>query len=191
DGGNGEDGILGDDGRIFASRNSISYGEPLYGIAAIPANQINLLISESSAKESAVLNVAGDLKYTADLTPDNLDPASVGSSSPHANFRPLYANDIIYGGLGDDSIHGGAGDDAILGGEAPGILAYVTNYDQNGNLAPVNNNTANPLVTEGHSAYRFNPGNPLGFKSTVANPTLTTTDLGKFALYDANDPLRK
>ena len=66
-----------------------------------------------------MINVAGQLKYTADLTPDNLDPASVGSSSPNTNFRPLFANDIIYGGLGNDSIHSGAGDDAILGGEAP------------------------------------------------------------------------
>ena len=129
-GGNGDDGILGDDGRIFLSRNSISFGEPLYGIAAILANEINLLITVSATKDSAVLNVAGQLKYTADLTPDNLDPASVGSSSPNTNFRPLFANDIIYGGLGNDSIHSGAGDDAILGGEAPGISAYVTNYDK-------------------------------------------------------------
>jgi Ca2+-binding RTX toxin-like protein len=190
-GGNGDDGILGDDGRLYLSRNSTSFGEPLYGIAAIPASQINLLISDSSGKESAVLNVAGQLRYTADLTPDNLDPASVGSSSPNTNFRPLYANDVIYGGLGNDSIHGGAGDDAILGGEAPGIAAYITNYAQNGNLVQVNNNTANKFVTESDFAHPFNPGNPLGFKSTVANPTQTSTDLGKFALYDANDPLRK
>ena len=86
DGGNGDDGILGDDGRIYLSRNSTSYGEPLYGIAAIPANQINLLITISSTKDSAVLNVAGELTYTADLTPDNLDPASVGSSFAQHQF---------------------------------------------------------------------------------------------------------
>src|SRR6266498_5212808 len=39
-GGTGDDGILGDDGRIFASRNSTSFGEPLYGIARIQDNQI-------------------------------------------------------------------------------------------------------------------------------------------------------
>jgi hemolysin type calcium-binding protein len=175
------------DGRIFLSRNSISFGEPLYGIAAIAENQINLLISESTGKESAVLNVAGALKYTADLTPDNLDPASVGSSSPNTQFRPLYANDIIYGGLGNDSIHSGAGDDAILGGEAPGIPAYVTNYGQNGNLVQVNNNTPNHFVTESDFAHPFNPGNPLGFKPNV----IKWVDQGKFALYDANDLLRK
>jgi Ca2+-binding RTX toxin-like protein len=193
-GGNGDDGILGDDGRIFASRNSTSFGEPLYGIAKIEDNQINLLIVEKTGKESAVLNVRGQLKYTADLTPDNLDPDSRGSSSPNTNFRPLYANDIIYGGLGNDSIHSGAGDDAILGGEAPGIPAYVTNYDQNGNLVKVNNNS----VTESDFAHPFNPGNPLGFKSTETNPTQLSKDMGKFALYDAtsdphllSDPLRK
>ena len=138
----------------------------------------------------------GQLKYTADLTPDNLDPGPVpvGIPSPNTNFRPLYANDIIYGGLGNDSIHSGAGDDAILGGEAPGIPAYVTNYDQDGNLVQVNNNS----VTESDFAHPFNPGNPLGFKSTVANPTQLSKDMGKFALYDAtsdphllSDPLRK
>ena len=144
-----------------------------------------------------MLNVAGQLKYTADLTPDNLDPGPVpaGSPSPNTQFRPLYANDIIYGGLGNDSIHSGAGDDAILGGEAPGIPAYVTNYDQNGVLVKVNNNS----VTESDFAHPFNPGNPLGFKSTVVGtPTQTSKDLGIFALYDTNggekgksDALRK
>ena len=47
-GGTGDDGVLGDDGRIFASRNSTAFGEPLYGIAAIPAGQINALIENSS-----------------------------------------------------------------------------------------------------------------------------------------------
>ena len=67
------------------------------------------------------------------------------------------------------------------------MLAYVTNYDQDGNLVKVNND----FVTESDFAHPFNPGNPLGFKSTVANPTQTSVDKGKFALYDAADPLRK
>jgi hypothetical protein len=129
------------------------------------------LITISATKDSARLNVAGQLKYTADLTPDNLDPASVGKSSPNTNFRPLFANDIIYGGLGNDSIHSGAGDDAILGGEAPGIAAYVTNYDQAGNLVQVNNNTTNHFVTESDFAHPFNTGNPLGFKVDGGQPT--------------------
>ncbi len=200
-GGTGDDGILGDDGRIFASRNSTSFGEPLYGIARIQDNQITLLITEKTGKESAVINVAGALKYTADLTPDNLDPASV----PDTQFRPFDANDIIYGGVGNDSIHSGAGDDAILGGEAPDIIilggetikikAYVTNYDQiTGDLVPVNNNTDNHSVTESDFAHPFNPGNPLGFKPNV----IKGVDQGIFALYDTNggdkgksDALRK
>src|SRR5262249_552866 len=130
----------------------------------------------------------GQLKYTADLTPDNLDPASVGSSQPNENFRPTNANDMIFGGLGTDSIHGGAGDDAILGSEAEGIASYVTNYDINGNLIAVSNNTANGLITESDFAHPFDPGNPLGFKPNITKGV----DLGKFALYDGNgDPLRK
>jgi hypothetical protein len=53
-------------------------------------------------------------------------------------------------------------------------------------------------VTESDFAHPFNPGNPLGFKSTVTNPTQLSKDMGKFALYDAtsdphlfSDPLRK
>src|SRR5262249_19601574 len=42
DGGTGDDGILGDDGRILVSRNSTVYGEPLYGVAAIPAGKNDL-----------------------------------------------------------------------------------------------------------------------------------------------------
>ena len=48
-GGTGDEAILGDDGRIFASRNSTAFGEPLYGIAAIPAGQINAIIENSTA----------------------------------------------------------------------------------------------------------------------------------------------
>jgi Ca2+-binding RTX toxin-like protein len=42
-GGTGQDGILGDDGRIFTSRNGLA--EPLNGVAAIPASQLNQTIS--------------------------------------------------------------------------------------------------------------------------------------------------
>ena len=108
------------------------------------------------------------LKYTADLTPQNLDPAA----SPNVLFRPLYANDIIYGGWGQDAIHGGAGDDAISGAEAP-ALSYTNNYDQAGakTASAVQSDFAHPL----------NPGNVLGY-----NPTTTL-----FGLYDPNDTLRK
>src|SRR6476619_6424737 len=86
--------------------------------------------------------------------------------------RALNANDIIYGGLGDDALHGGAGEDAISGAEALPV-SYVTNYDQAGTKL------GNPIQSD--YAHPFNPGNVLGY-----NPITT-----KFALYDANDPLRK
>ena len=86
--------------------------------------------------------------------------------------RALYANDIIYGGLGNDALHGGAGEDAISGAEAP-MVSYVTNYTQAG--APIG------VPIRSDYAHPINPGNVLGY-----NPTTT-----KFALYDADDPLRK
>ena len=177
-GGTGDDGILGDDGRIFSSRNSTSFGEPLYGILAISAANINRLDTTNNLIQVAILNVNGLLKYTADLTPDNLDPNHTATPSTLMP-RPTFANDIIYGGLGTDSIHGGAGEDAISGAEAlagtsAATSSYTNNYDQNGNqlnAAPIESDYAHP----------FNPGNPLGY-----NPATT-----KFALYDANDGLRK
>ncbi|MDX6472952.1 MAG: hypothetical protein QOK22_1768, partial [Gaiellaceae bacterium] len=129
-GGTGDDGILGDDGRLYVSRNSASYGEPLYGIAAIAAGDINLAISTPGNMQLAITNPDGVLKYTADLMPDNLDPAlrTAPSTSPNELYVPLDANDIIFGGLGNDSIHGGAGDDAISGAEATGTPSYLIAY---------------------------------------------------------------
>jgi hypothetical protein len=80
---------------------------------------------------------------------------------------------MMFGGLGHDAMHGGDGEDAIVGSEALAV-SYVNNY----NLAGTKLNAA-PLQSD--YAHPFNPGNVLGY-----NPTTT-----KFALYDANDPLRK
>ncbi|MGH8621098.1 MAG: hypothetical protein ACRET3_03075, partial [Burkholderiales bacterium] len=172
-GGTGDDGMLGDDGRLFASRNSATYGEPLYGISAIPAAEINALISTPGGMRQAVINVDGLLKYTADLTPQNLQPSQ--PTPPDPLFRPLYANDIMYGGWGNDAIHGGAGDDAVSGAEAL-EESYANNYDQGGNkiLSAARSDFDHP----------FNPGNVLGYAPTGPNAT-------QFALYDANDGLRK
>ncbi|MFU8842160.1 MAG: hypothetical protein ACNA8R_15900, partial [Nitriliruptoraceae bacterium] len=52
------------------------------------------------------------------LEPFNLDPIGASGGIQNPLFRPLYADDIIYGGLGSDFLHGGAGDDAISGAEA-------------------------------------------------------------------------
>jgi Ca2+-binding RTX toxin-like protein len=174
-GGTGDDGVLGDDGRVLVSRNSSSFGEPLYGIAAIPAANINQLISNSSTSLNGVINVDQQLKYTVDLTPQNLQPNQTAGTAPDPLFRPLFANDIIYGGWGNDALHGGAGDDAISGAEAP-VLSYTNSYDANGNQL-----NATPI--ESDFFHPFNPGNVLGYQTSGPNAT-------KFALYDANDPLR-
>ncbi|HKS60779.1 MAG TPA: hypothetical protein VJT13_03715, partial [Xanthobacteraceae bacterium] len=168
--GTGDDAVLGDDGRIFASRNSSAFGEPLYGIAPIPAGQLNAIIENSNGNDIAYTNFEGNLKYTVDLTPYSVDPsnAAPSTSMPRARF----ANDIIYGGQGNDSLHGGAGEDAISGAEAQAV-SYVTNYDEFGNKLGV--------AIRSDFAHPFNPGNVLGY-----NPATT-----KFALYDADDPLRK
>src|SRR5205823_4614757 len=87
-GGTGADGILGDDGRLLVSRNSSTFGEPLYGILAIPAANINQLTTTPDGVNNAVLNVNLALKYTADLTPQNLQPSQ--PTPPDPLFRPLY-----------------------------------------------------------------------------------------------------
>jgi hypothetical protein len=111
--------------------------KPLYDIAAIPAAGANQLVSTPDGVNNGLINVTptvflSGLKYTVDLTPQNLQPSR--PPPPDPLFRPLYANDIIYGGGGDGSIHGGAGDDAISGAEAlAGTAAadksFTNNYD--------------------------------------------------------------
>ena len=113
--GTGQDGALGDDGRIFTSRNSTAHGEPLYGIAPISADQIDLPISTPGNMQQAVINVTNALKKTADLTPFNLTRKDLPDDPLN---DPDFADDVIYGGLDDDFIHGGGGDDAISGAEA-------------------------------------------------------------------------
>ena len=125
-GGTGNDGILGDDGRIFTSRNSATYGEPLYGIAALLATDPDNRSSQGNVLSEHIytpgqvqvedINVAGELKKAVNLTPFNLRPNSLGADDPL--FDPIGADDILFGGLGMDFIHGGAGDDAMGGGEA-------------------------------------------------------------------------
>ena len=95
--------MLGDDGRIFTSRNGTA--EPLNGIS--PVSQTNIATPGNGLV--ADINVTGELNKTVDLTPYNIDPAAVKSEL----FDPAYADDIIYGGLGSDFLHGGSGDDAI------------------------------------------------------------------------------
>ena len=55
-GGTGDDGILGDDGLIFASRNGIVDGEPLYGIKEIDPADLNALVKDGSGALMALVN---------------------------------------------------------------------------------------------------------------------------------------
>src|SRR5262249_29799254 len=102
-GGTGDDGMLGDDGRVVGSRNNTTLGEPLYGVAPIAVADANKLTSTGNGIMVDVINVTptaflSGLKYTADLTPQNLQPSA--PNPPNPLFRPLYANDIMYGGGG-------------------------------------------------------------------------------------------
>jgi hypothetical protein len=127
-GGTGIDGILGDDGRIFTSRNTAAYGdsEPLRHaplLASDPdtrtsqGNVLNEFIYTPGQVQTETINVAGKLKKSVDLTPYR-SGAQRGGQADDPLFRPIFADDIIFGGLGDDFLHGGAGDDAMAGGEA-------------------------------------------------------------------------
>ena len=176
-GGTGNDGILGDDGRLFVSRNSSSgvtaagtacsvgggcFAEPLYGVLATTQADI----STPGKVQTATINVTGKLKYTALLHPFYLDPAQQDE-----HFRPLFADDILYGGLGDDSIHAGSGDDAISGAEAL-ARAYIW-FD--------------PLATTPAARSDFdapyNPGNLLRFNQGAR--------ADEFPLYDEFAPMTK
>jgi len=117
-GGTGDDGVLGDDGRIYTSRNGIA--EPLYGIGDL-ARELDKDIRTPDKKQQATINVSDELKKTVNLTPFNLD-----------DFDPLYADDIIFGGLGNDFLHGGDGDDAISGAEA--LTEYYDNPVNQGDV---------------------------------------------------------
>ncbi len=221
-GGVGQDGILGDDGRIFTSRNNATVGEPLYGVAPfLPAgtcsanhsvlcgSHLNQWIATPGDVQTAIINAAGDLKKTVDLTPFNLTPNAAGADQPL--FDANNSDDVIFGGLGGevqyyptqigglakndpnpaaqlrgvagDFLHGGSGDDAIAGGEA--IWNAYTQVWVDGALLP--------------NAYRsdwtrpFNPGDLLHFGMDYDawhdNGPIVSR-LGEFALYDEYDPRR-
>jgi VCBS repeat-containing protein len=170
-GGAGSAAIIATDGRIFASVNGLA--EPLNGVTAIPASQLNLTISTPGHAQSAMINIAGQFKTTVDLEPFSEDP-TWNASAPEWQggvSAPHQSDDIIFGGIGSDTVHGGSGDDAISGGEALPV-SYVQAYDANNNLTG---------VAESDYYQPYNPGNVLRF-----NPST-----GQFALYDEFDPRRK
>jgi Ca2+-binding RTX toxin-like protein len=170
-GGTGSDGVLGDDGRIYTSRNTQAafdgqMAEPLYGIAALA--ETNVEISTPGNAQQAIINVAGELKKTVNLTPFNVD------SLEDNLFDAQYADDIIFGGLGDDFLHGGSGDDAISGAEAlarSAVTVYPGGSTQSDRADGV-------VVMTGFDNPR-NPGNALGYNALRG---------GEFAAYNEFEP---
>jgi hypothetical protein len=66
---------------------------------------LNQYIATPGEVQSAVINVEHDLKKTVDLTPFNLDPDAT-YPDPNSNFQdplfdPRFADDLIFGGLGN------------------------------------------------------------------------------------------
>jgi Ca2+-binding RTX toxin-like protein len=94
-GGTGDDAMLGDNGLVLTSRNSIA--EPLYGVVATTQQ----FLATPGDFLQTLLNPNGVLKHAVDL-----EPFDQG------------ADDVMYGGLGDDHMHGGEGNDGISGAEA-------------------------------------------------------------------------
>ncbi|NDV63154.1 LEPR-XLL domain-containing protein [Puniceicoccales bacterium CK1056] len=164
-GGTGDDGVLGDDGRIYTSRNT-ELGEPLYGISGIDAKDLNLVITTPGKIQQALINVENELKKTVNLTPFNF-----GFDAFTPLYDPLHADDIIYGGLGNDFLHGGSGDDLVSGAEAL-PEAWFAVYGPGGSSTDVRSDYTVP----------YNPGNALAYEALRVE---------EFGAYDEYNPLRK
>ena len=213
-GGTGVDGILGDDGRIFTSRNTgivgnaaygEQYAEGLFGIYSLLTNDPDRRTSQGNVLNEAIytpgkvqqetINIAFEIVKSVDLTPFDSDASSifapVYAADPNEH-DPIFADDVLFGGLGQDFIHGGSGDDAI-GGHEVLSEAYVQRYgtlpdvsvdiDQTGVIGLARTDFTRP----------WNPSNILVFNSGDAHwnePTPTLQRTGEFYLYDEYDPRR-
>ncbi|MEO5610974.1 MAG: Calx-beta domain-containing protein, partial [Ornithinibacter sp.] len=158
-GGSGTDGVIGDDGRIFTSRNGLT--ELLNGVTS---PNLQAEITTPGRLQVAVIFAAGALNKAVDITPFALD-----GRFDNPLFRPLYANDAIFGGLGDDFLHGASGDDAISGAEAL-ATSWAATYAGASTVGVVETGWNRP----------FNDGTLLGFDPVR----------GDFILYDEYDPRR-
>ena len=205
-GGTGADGVIGDDGRFIVSRNATTYGEPLYGVLALlpdngdtktfNGNMMNEAIATPGSIQQGISNPTAALKKAVNLTPFTQDPNFIGNwdewtsgTKKTIDIQGLpgahNADDIIFGGLGDDWLHGASGDDAVSGGEAL-ALAYTQVYAANGTLLGVARSDFNrPYNPAGGDVLRYNPDDPNGWHYD------RTRRAGEFALYDEYDPLRK
>ena len=188
-GGTGDDGVIGDDGRISTSRNSATFGEPLYGVSALrPAaaddtklnegDVLNEFVYTPGKIQTATINVEFVLKKSVNLTPFNVDPADDPLFRPAGGY-----DDIVFGGLGDDALHGGSGDDALSGAEAL-VDSSAQLYNSTGALIGTVRSDYGHPVNPG-DALRFNPDDVDGWHADRSRRS------GEFALYDEYDPLRK
>jgi Ca2+-binding RTX toxin-like protein len=136
--------------------------------------------------QQAVINVSGELKKSVNLTPFNVQNPVSGSQDPLFNAR--YADDVIYGGLGNDWLHGGAGDDAISGAEAlPMSAALVYGDDGRTDAARTDGVVISlgynaPLVMSAAEALQGRAFRLLGFQALKAE---------EFAQYDEYAALRR
>ena len=100
-GGTGQDGVLGDDGRIFTSRNT-AHAASASRCTASPscwpatrtrssatATCINEFIYTPGQVQTATINVAGALNKAVDITPFNLTPNAQGGGRPRLRRRPV------------------------------------------------------------------------------------------------------
>ena len=168
-GGTGDDGVLGDDGRIYTSRNGSPNGEPLYGVEPV---QVDQEIRTPGGVQQAIIHIQDELKKTVNLTPFNVEQP--GQGNPNPNYDAVDADDMIYGGLGNDFLHGGSGDDGISGAEAlplAAVLKYADGQPPN-LLAP-------SFVLETGFDKPLNLGHMLGYEALQAE---------EFAAYDEYDP---
>ncbi|MDA8439545.1 MAG: hypothetical protein M0Z51_11925, partial [Propionibacterium sp.] len=173
-GGTGNDGILGDDGHILTSRNGLT--EPLNGVTT--AN-VQAAISTPGNMQQATIYPVGELTKVMDIFPFGLNPGATDPNTlPDPNSVPQYADDLLYGGLGNDWIHGGSGNDGISGAEAlPSAYAPA-----DPTLAPAN------LLVSGTSLVESDWNHPLAYFNILRYGLLKS---GMFDLYDQYDPLRK
>ncbi|NVK42523.1 MAG: hypothetical protein HWE39_14880, partial [Oceanospirillaceae bacterium] len=217
-GGTGVDGILGDDGLILSSRNSDQYGESLYGISALLAEQTNLKKNETADPNSlnaeivspgniqrAIINVENELTKSVELfafRTDDLEGETVGEFGEAIGF-----SDIIFGGLHNDFIHGGDGDDAISAAEALPIYysgddpddAFVSDFESvNTFLQAMQESTYNPGPDLRDNPFWFafapyNPGDILRFegKEILDENGQNARTRDEFAWYDEFNPRRK
>jgi hypothetical protein len=184
-GGTGNTTIIGQDGRIYASRNGLA--EPLNGVTAIPANQLNQVISTPGKVQQATINVAGQLKTTVDLEPFSEDTTFNGTAPEwQGGFTaPNQSDDIIFAGTGNATVHGGSGDDAISGGQALPVSYLQTEDHYSGNLTG---------IAESDWYHPYNPGDALRFNPIDPSGTHSPKEVGRtgqFALYNEFDPRRK